>query len=359
MREPVHVTRTFMPPLAEVHELLEGIWSRGQLTNNGPLLLELEQRLKAHLGLDHLIVVGNGTIALQLAIRALDLHGEVITTPYSYAASTTSILWERCTPVHVDIDPVTFCIDPQQVEAAITPRTTGILATHVYGLPCDTDALEDIARRHGLKVIYDGAHAFGSNWKGRSLLHYGDVSTLSCHATKVFHSAEGGTVTARDPEVQRRLFLMRSFGHVKDDHFMLGINGKNSELHAAIGLVVLRYMATILDGRRTQWRRYQALLHDAPVQLASIPEGLDHNHSYFPVVLPTGALPRVMQALSAVNIFPRRYFFPALSELPYLDKRGTCPIARDIAERVICLPLFHGLDPATQDEVVHVLRGAL
>jgi dTDP-4-amino-4,6-dideoxygalactose transaminase len=349
-----------MPPLEEVCQLLEGIWERGQLTNNGPLLLELEEKLKAYLGLDHLLFLGNGTIALQLAIRALEVEGEVITTPYSYAASTTSLLWERCTPVHTDIDPVTFCIDPALVEAAITPRTSAILATHVYGLPCDIDALEDIALRHGLKVIYDGAHAFGSTWKGRSLLHYGDVSTLSCHATKIFHSAEGGTVSARDPEVQNRLSLMRSFGHVKDEHFMMGINGKNSELHAAMGLVVLRYMDVILQQRKEQWLLYAGLLEDTPVQMAVIPEGTEYNYSYFPVVLPDeGALIRVMSALAEVNVFPRRYFYPSLSELPYLTVRRNCPIASDIANRVMCLPLYHGLDGTIQEEVIHTLKKAL
>lgn len=358
-RPPIHVTRSFQPPLEEVIDLLKEVWANGQYTNNGPLLVRLEEALREHLGLEHLLVTGNGTIALQLAIRALDLEGEVITTPYSYVASTTSILWEHCTPVFADIDPATFCIDPAAIEPLITARTTGILATHVYGLPCDVEAIEALAAKHGLKVIYDGAHAFGTSFKGRSLVDRGDVTTLSFHATKLYHTVEGGAVIARDPAVRERLFLMRSFGHLKDEHFMPGINGKNSELHAAVGLVNLRHFKDILLRRRRQWERYAGLLGDGRVRIATVPAGTIFNHAYFPAVLPAGALPRVLDALAAINVHPRRYFFPSLSKLPYLPAANRCPVAEDIAERVICLPLFHDLEAPLQDEIAITLLNAI
>ena len=356
----VLVTRTYLPELSEYTELLEGVWHRGQVTNNGPLLQELEDSLVPHHGTDHVLLVGNGTIALQLALRALDITGEVITTPYSYVASTTAILWEHCTPVHVDIDPVTFCIDPARIEAAITPRTQAILATHVYGLPCDVDAIATIARRHGLKVIYDGAHAFGTTHQGRPLLSYGDISTCSFHATKIYHTVEGGSIACHDEETYRKLRLLRAFGHIKDDHFLVGINGKNSELHAAMGVLMLRHMPSILERRKAQWWRYAEALQGCDVQLARVPGDTDYNHAYFPAIMPSeAALHALLEDLAKNDIHPRRYFYPSLTELPYLSARGTCPIAEDLARRALCLPLFHQLDDALIDRIALFVRSHL
>ena len=357
---PVHVTRTFLPPMAEYLPLLEGIWSRAQVTNNGPLVLALEEKLREHHGTPHVLFLGNGTIALQIALRALDITGEVITTPYSYVASTTAILWEHCRPVFADIDPVSFCIDPRKIEERITPGTQAILATHVYGLPCDVEMIEAIAKRHGLKVIYDGAHAFGTRYRGRPLLSYGDISTCSFHATKIFHTVEGGSVTSHDAAIDRKLRLFRAFGHVKDEYFVAGINGKNSEFHAAMGLAVLPHFQRIVERRTAQWRRYRAALASSGLHLVSVPANTDYNHSYFPVVMPDEtALLALMKELAAAEIHPRRYFYPSLSELPYLAERGSCPLAEDIAHRVLCLPLFHELDDATIDRISEaVLRHA-
>ncbi len=354
----VFVTRTFLPPLEEYAELMRGIWSRGQVTNNGPLCQELEKALLPYHGTEHVLLMGNGTITLQIAIRALGLTGEVITTPFSYVASTTAVLWERCTPVFADILPDGFNIDPAAIEAAITPRTTAILATHVYGLPCDVAAIERIASRHGLKVIYDAAHAFGTRYNGRPLLSYGDVSSCSFHATKIFHTVEGGSLACNDPDLHARMRLMRAFGHVGDTHFMAGINGKNSEMHAAMGLLVLKHFDRILERRRSQWRRYEALLQGGPLRLAVIPEGTDHNHAYFPVVLPSeDALLRVVAALGAIGVMPRRYFYPALHTLPYVERTGNCPVAADVALRVLCLPLYHDLSDEWIDRIAgQVLR---
>lgn len=352
----ITVTRSFLPPFAEVEALLRGVWASGQLTNNGPLVQRLEHALEPWHGGGRVHFVSNGTIALQLAIQALELEGEVITTPFSYVASTTSIIWERCTPVMADIDPETFCIDPRHIEERITPRTRAILATHVYGIPCDVEAIGAIAQRHGLKVIYDAAHAFGTDYRGKPLLAYGDASTCSFHATKIFHTAEGGSIRCADPAVMERARLLRQFGHVFDDHFLPGINGKNSELHAAVGLAVLPYMEAILERRALLWARYRELLAGAPVQLARVPEGTRYNHSYFPVVLPSeAALLKVREALLTEGVQPRRYFYPALSTLPYVRQQGSCPVAEDIAPRVLCLPLFHDLPEAVQDRVVAVL----
>ncbi|MFT3885241.1 MAG: DegT/DnrJ/EryC1/StrS family aminotransferase [Flavobacteriales bacterium] len=354
----IDVTRAFLPPLEAYHALMQEVWGSRQLTNNGALVQRLEKALIPYHGSPHVLFTGNGTIALQIALQALEITGEVITTPYSYVASTTAILWEHCTPVFADIDPGTFCLSPDAIEACITPRTRAILATHVYGLPCDVDRIGAIARKHGLQVIYDGAHAFGTIYRGKSLLSYGDASTCSFHATKLFHSVEGGSMATPHAPVYERMRLLRAFGHVKDEHFLPGINGKNSELHAAMGLLVLEHFAAIQERRGQQWQRYHRLLRGSNVGLATVPADTDHNHAYFPVVLKNEAtLHQVLAVLAKDDIHPRRYFYPSLSTLPYLASGGSCPVAEDIARRVLCLPLFHDLPEEVIDHIAaHVLR---
>lgn len=355
-RGPVYVTRAFLPPFEDFTELMRGVWDRGQLTNNGPLVQQFERALAEQAGIAHPLFLVNGTIALNLIIRALELKGEIITTAFSHPVTTTSIIWEGCTPVFVDIDPDTFCIDPSAIEERITPATSAILATHVYGLPCDVEAIEAIAHRHGLKVIYDGAHAFGTRYKGESLLNYGDVSSTSFHATKVFHTVEGGSVHTRSEALYARLRLLRTMGQVGEGFHAVGLNAKNSELHAAMGVANLPYLGEILAQRRHQWERYAAGLASAPVHLARIPADTEYNHSYFPAVLPTEEdLLRVRAALNAVDIHPRRYFSPAITELPFIGRTGECPIAESVAHRVLCLPLYHGLSDGIIDEVVDIV----
>ncbi len=353
------VTRTFLPPLADYHGLLEEVWGAGIVTNNGPLLKRLEERLLPWHGMRRVLFASNGTITLQLALRALAIEdGEVITTPFSYVATTSALLWERCTPVFVDIEADGFNIDADRIEAAITERTRAILATHVYGLPCAVERIEGIAQRHGLKVIYDAAHAFGCGYKGRPLLSYGDISSCSFHATKIFHTVEGGSLACNDEELAERIGLLRAFGHVKDEHFTVGINGKNSELHAAMGLLVLDHMPAILQRRREQWQRYASGL--SGLRIASIPEGTDFNHAYFPLVLASETqLQAVMSALGAIGVAPRRYFYPSLSRLPYLPSARSCPIAEDIAPRVLCLPLFHDLELERIDGIIACIRSTV
>ena len=241
--DSIPVTKAFLPPQDLYRRYLDEIWERGWLTNHGPLVREFERQLQMRLGLDHVLYVANGTLALQIAIRAMELKGEVITTPFSYVATSSSILWEGCMPVMVDIDSATLTIDPEKIEAAITDRTSGILATHVYGNACDIERIEEIALRHGLHVIYDGAHAFGTLYDGRPIFQFGDITTASFHATKVFHTIEGGAVCTASPDIAQKAGLLRNFGHTGPNTFAcVGINAKNSEFHAAMGLCNLGYI---------------------------------------------------------------------------------------------------------------------
>lgn len=352
----IQVTHPFLPPKEEYDVLLKGIWQRNWLTNNGPLVNELELKLKEYLGLDHLLYLNNGTIAIQIAIQALELKGEIITTPFSYVATTSSIVWEHCTPVFADIDLDTFNIDPYKLEKAITPETSGILATHVFGNPCDVDAIEAIAKKHGLKVIYDGAHCFGTTIKGKSLLNYGDISTISFHATKLFHTIEGGAVITRSPELTYRMAKMRNFGHHGEGVFDgVGINGKSSEFHAAMGLCNLKYADDIIIKRKDQYLYYQDKLNTLPLQWQRLAESGGYNYAYCPILFETESqLLKTRQALEDEKIYPRRYFHPSLSVLPYVQSTPT-PISDDIASRILCIPLFHELSKEIQDMVCRII----
>lgn len=359
LHDPIMVTRATLPPLEDYVGYLRQIWQTHSLTNNGPLVQELEQRLRDHLGSPHLWLVNNGTTALQIAIKALGLDGEIITTPFSYVATTGAILWENCTPVFVDVRPGDLTIDAGQIEAAITPRTRAILATHVYGFPCDVAAIETIARRHELKVIYDAAHSFGCRLDGRSLATYGDVSCLSFHATKLFHTVEGGAIVINgDPALAERIRLMRVFGHHRDDHRCLGINGKNTEFHAAMGLCNLPRVDANLSLHRAQHENYSRLLMGRPLRLPrSQAKNLDYNHAYFPVLLPNeAALQRGVTALAALNIHPRRYFYPSLNRIPYINGQR-CPVSEEAAHTVLCLPMSDLVTPEIQQVIVETLLG--
>lgn len=340
----IPITQTTLPDIDDYVEFLHRIWSSGQLTNNGTLALRLREDICRFLDVSNVTLVSNGTLALQLAIKALRLKGEIITTPYSYVATTNSIIWEGCDPVFVDVDSNTFCIDPDLIEAVITKQTTAILATHVYGYPCDVDRIQKIANRHGLKVIYDAAHAFGVKLHGRSILEYGDCSTLSFHATKLFHTGEGGAVICQDEDVAHRLFLMSKFGHIGEDNYVdIGINAKMSELHAAMGLAVLPKVVGIIEARKQCSAWYDELLADAVLQRPAIVAGLKYNYAYYPVVFATHEIMmRVRQVLHDQGVIPRRYFYPSLNMLPFLrsDLRKSCPVSESLAARVLCLPLF-------------------
>jgi dTDP-4-amino-4,6-dideoxygalactose transaminase len=353
----INVTKTYLPPLEEYVEYLRKIWDSGHVTNNGPLVRELEQKLKDYLGVKHLFFTANGTIGLQISLKSLNITKKVVTTPFSYVATTGALLWEHCTPVFADINSDDYCIDPEKVEAAIDGDTEAILAVHVYGYACDVKALEDIARRHSLKLIYDAAHTFGSVLEGKSLAAYGDISVLSFHATKLFHTIEGGAVITDDAEVARRIRLHRAFGHINDDHFTLGVNGKNSEFHAAMGLCLLPRVEEFIELRRTLFAHYDALLADTRLIRPRVAMAdLVHNHAYYPVLFSSeGDLLRVKAALEAKDIMPRRYFYPPLNRLPY--RRGEpCPVAENVAERVLCLPLSNQITPEIQKTIVAILK---
>lgn len=352
----INVTKTFLPPLEEYEQYLQGIWERNYLTNNGPLLKELEQRLKEYLSVEHLFMVSNGTIALQIAIRALDLHGEIITTPFSYVATTSSIVWESCTPVFVDIDPVTLCLDPDLIENAITENTVAIMPTHVYGIPCNVERIQAVADRYGLKVIYDASHTFRVQYRDTSLLNFGDCSTLSFHATKLFHTVEGGALVTSDEETAHRIEYMRNFGHKgQEDFWGLGINGKNSEMHAAMGLAVLPHVADLIERRMQICNLYDSLLKPLSVSRPVVPEHTIYNYSYYPVLFESESiLESVVNALHEKEIYPRRYFYPSLNSLPYVDYLAM-PVSEDISCRVLCLPLCHDLDHADVRKIVEII----
>lgn len=341
----INVTKSYLPPIEEYIKRLEKIWASGWLTNNGEMVRELESKLAEYLGVPYIHYVSNGTIAIQIALRAMEIQGEVITTPFSYVATTNSILWEHCQPVFVDIDARTLCIDPQKIEASITDRTQAILAVHVYGYPSDVDAIAAIAKKHNLKVIYDAAHAFGCTLNGSSLLNYGDLSTLSFHATKLFHTVEGGAIVAHTSQMADTINKIKSFGHLGDEYYTLGVNGKNSEFHAAMGLCVLPNVASIIQRRRAICEIYDTELNGLEISFSNIPENYQYNYAYYPVLFPNeGLLLAVKQALNTIQVNPRRYFYPSLNTLPFLQTKPSCPISEEISSRVLCLPLYDSLE---------------
>ncbi len=340
----IQVTKTYLPPLEEYIGYLEGIWERSYLTNDGPLSRQLEDGLKALVGSKHLSFCTNGTIVLQIALKILDIKGEVLTTPFSYVATTNFLLWENCEPIFVDIDPKTYCIDPTLIEAAITERTTAIVATHVYGNACDVIEIERIAKKHNLFVIYDGAHAFGSNLNGKSLLSFGDITTCSFHATKLFHTIEGGMLVTNRDDWEHKMKFMRAFGHKGDEYYFMGINGKNSEFHAAMGLCNLPRVPELIAARKTICDLYDATLNLDKLTRPELVTGLDYNYAYYAVVFESEAkLLEVRDYLIEHGITPRRYFYPSLNTLHFLKNQQSCPVSEDIASRVACLPLHAAL----------------
>ncbi|MGB7395156.1 MAG: DegT/DnrJ/EryC1/StrS family aminotransferase [Pricia sp.] len=355
LHERINVVKTYMPPLHEYVQYLQEIWDRNHVTNNGPLSIELERRLTKHLEVSHLQYVTNGTVALQLAIKALDLTGEIITTPYSYVATTNSIIWENCTPIFVDIDPETLCIDTQKIESKITDKTSAIMATHVYGIPCDVVGIKRLAEEHNLKTIYDAAHAFGVKVKGKSIFEYGTISTVSFHATKIFHTVEGGAVITNDADLSEKVFLLKTFGHRMDDYHMAGINAKNCELHAAIGLCNLNVVDYIIQERKIIFERYCELLGHLPIRTLKMDDKNEHNYAYFPMIFENHEMmTRVKVALESQNIYPRRYFYPSLNTLPFVADES-CPISEKVSGNVLCLPFYHDLPAADVERIAHII----
>ena len=353
----IPVTQPFLPPLEHYNKLLTKIWDRRWLTNMGPINNELELKLKKYLDVKHLSFVTNGTIALQIAIKSLELKGEIITTPFSYVATTSSIVWEGCTPVFVDIESSSLNIDHTKIETAITTKTTAILATHVYGNPCNVLAIEKIAEKYNLKVIYDGAHAFGVNLDGRSIFNYGDVSICSTHATKLYHTVEGGFLVTKCSELIEKIFYMRNFGHNGPESFKsLGINGKNSELHAAIGIINLNYIKSIREKRKKISERYNYNLKSLNLNFPRWHENANKNYAYYPILFKNESnLLDVVNELTDNNIYARRYFYPSLDmALPYVNNQNLV-ISKEISKRVLCLPLYYQLSINQVDLISRII----
>jgi len=347
----LNVTKAFLPELSEYTKYLEGVWERVWLTNHGPLVCQLEQELKQFLGVKHIFFVNNGTIAIQIALKALERSGEVITTPFSYVATTSSIVWEGLKPVFADIDPDTLCLCPESARKLITDKTVAILATHVFGTPCDVLKFDEISKEFGIPVLYDAAHAFGVKLGDTSVLNYGAISTLSFHATKVFHTVEGGAIVTDDDALAHKISYMRNFGHDGPERFQgVGINGKSSEFHAAMGLAVLRHIPSLIERRRALSFVYDYELSEffaGSYPLLAKPKLHDpelSNFAYYPVLMRSEEeVLNAVSTLKAREISPRRYFYPSLSSLPYLAERGNTPIADDIASRILCLPFYPGM----------------
>jgi len=356
IQKKIPVTKPFLPPRWEYEALIDGVWDRNWLTNNGQLVQRLEEELEYYLDVSHLNFVSNGTIALQIAIKVLGLEGEIITTPFSYVATTSSIVWEGCEPVFVDIDPDTLNINPELIEDAITPNTSAILATHVFGNPCDIEAIRQIADQHDLKVIYDAAHCFGTEYKGESVYNYGDISTASFHATKLFHTVEGGAIITKDPVLSRKVSRMRNFGHAGPGNFEgLGINGKNSEFHAAMGLCNLNYIEDVMKRRKVQWKIYEELIDMENLRGVTLNSDSTFNYAYYPIIFESEEITlQVLESLKKAGVFPRRYFYPSLCELEYLNTEKP-DLSIDISKRILCLPLYHSLKGEEQQRVVRMI----
>ncbi|MEY4833934.1 MAG: hypothetical protein RI980_49 [Bacteroidota bacterium] len=353
----INVTKTFLPTMESYQSYLTRAWDKVWLTNRGELTLELEDKIKQKYGTTNLIITNNGTVPLQIALKLLGNQGEIITTPFSYVATTSAILWENCTPVFVDIHPEYLSIDETKIEAAITPKTTAILATHVFGNPCHVEAIENIAKKHNIAVIYDAAHCFGVAYNGTSIFNFGDVSTCSFHATKIFHTGEGGAMFCTDENLYHKLFYSHNFGHNGPLEFHgLGINAKISELQSAMGLAVFDELDFIFSERKKVVDFYMKYLDFTQISTMKIRENTTWNYSYFPVIFNSEEdLLRVQKQLNAANVFPRRYFYPSLNTIDFV-KGDEMPISESIASKILCLPLYVGLEKQELEKISTIIN---
>ena len=364
--EPIYVTRPLLPPLEEFIPYLEEIWESGWLTNAGPFHQKLEKALCEHLGVEHLALFANGTIALVTALQCLRITGQVITTPYSFVATSHALLWNSIEPIFVDIEATTCNLDPDRIEAAITPRTTAILPVHCYGNPCDVDRIQRIADTYGLRVIYDAAHAFGVTCKGTSVLNFGDLSVLSFHATKAFNTFEGGAIVCPDAKTKQRIDYLKNFGFADEVTVVApGINGKMNEIQAAFGLLQLRHFDASIAKRRAIDERYRALLADVGgIRCMPLPRDSTHNYSYFPILIEREypiTRDELYHAMRQSGVFARRYFFPLITDFPMYRALpsaapNSLPTARGIAATVLCLPIYPTLPLNEVDRVVDLIK---
>jgi dTDP-4-amino-4,6-dideoxygalactose transaminase len=363
--KPIYVTQPFLPNLEEFCTGLREIWDNKWLTNNGPVLQRYTKRIIEYFGTDNACLFNNGTLALQIGLQGMEITGEVITTPFTFVATTHALYWNKIRPVFVDIEPEYYTLDPKKVEAAITPWTTAILAVHVYGHPCQLDALADIARRHHLKLIYDAAHAFGVTVNGRSIAHYGDLSMFSFHATKLYHSIEGGLLTFNDPGLKQIFDYLKNFGFKSETEVVMpGTNAKMNEFQALMGEMVLKRLPEIIATRRQIYQRYQEILRDVPgIKLPpSFPEGVAYNYAYIPIEVDKEQFgisrDGLCDVLKKYNVFARRYFYPLLNDFAcYQSVSITDPlnVARAVANRIMTLPIYCALTNEDIDKICQII----
>lgn len=356
----INVTKTYLPDINRYKEYIDRIYASNCLTNYGPLVQELEEKLKSYLGVNNLILVSNGTLALQVAYRALHLKGEVITSPFSFVATASSIMWENLSPIFSDIDPLTFNMHPLKIEEKINEFTSCIVPVHVFGNPCAVDEINRVAQKYSLKVIYDAAHAFGVKLNGESVLNFGDISTLSFHATKVFHSIEGGAIIVQDDDLAKQIRLLINFGIPGPDRVTsLGINAKMNEFQAAMGLCVLEDLDLIFKERKIIWETYQSELKNF-FALQVLHADCAYNYSYFAVLFESEEkMLHVRKVLNEKEIYPRRYFYPSLDKLEYIHTDGHCKNSINISSRILCLPIYPGLDVNAQNMIITTLKNNL
>lgn len=362
----IYVTRPFLPPLTELLPYLEQIWANRQLTNAGPFHVQFEQALCNYLGVEHISLFANGTLALVTALQALRITGEVITTPYSFVATAHALLWNGIKPVFVDIHPETLNLDPEKIEAAITPQTTAILPVHVYGRPCDTERIQTIADTYGLKVIYDAAHAFAVDDDGGSILRHGDLSILSFHATKVFTTFEGGAIVSPDAKTKKRIDYLKNFGFADEVTVVApGINGKMNEFQAAVGLVQLQHVDQVLSERAEIDQQYRELLANIPgIRCLPLPPSRRHNHAYFTILVESDyplSRDELYLKLRKNGIYARRYFYPLISDFPMYRalpsaRPAGMPVAKELANKVICIPIYPGVDLSVIAFICNLIR---
>jgi dTDP-4-amino-4,6-dideoxygalactose transaminase len=353
----INVTKTYLPNKEKYQKYIDEIYTNGWVTNNGPLVQKLEKRLAEYLGVKNVILVANGTAALEIAYRTLGLDGFAVTTPFSFVATTSSLVTNGLLPIFADIDPQTLNIDPEKIEAKITPHTSAIVPVHVFGNACDIEAIEMIAKKHKLKVVYDASHAFGVSYRGESILNYGDISTLSFHATKLFHTIEGGALIINDDTLVQKARYLINFGIENEESIPgLGTNAKMNEFEAAMGLCMLDEMLWIQQRRKEVFERYERELSSL-LTLPVYHSDIQQNHSYFPVIFKDEAEREAVQkALNTHEIYPRRYFYPSLDTLHYIEPKQYMPLSRDIAQRILTLPIYPELQEEEQSLILDIIK---
>jgi len=364
--KPILVTQPFLPPLEEFQEYLKEIWDSKWLTNNGKFHQELEKELCDYLGVNYISLFSNGTLALITALQELKITGEVITTPFSFVATTHALWWNNIKPVFVDIEPVTMNLDPGKIEAAITPKTTAIMPVHVYGNPCNIEPIQKIAKTYGLKVIYDAAHAFGVRKNNTSILNFGDLSILSFHATKVFHTFEGGAIVSHDKETKNRIDNLKNFGFEKGEVVSPGINAKMNELQAAMGLLQLKYIDAVIEKRKEIAVIYKKELNNINgIRFIDDIKEVRHSYSYFPIFIDEikfgKSRDEVFNELATHQIHGRKYFYPLISQFPTYKglesaRPGLMPIAEKIAEEVLCLPIYPDIEFEIIQKICNIIK---